>query len=120
MEELYTKLFVSSERSYGDLLAFVADACGGKVEGGTVVFGVYEMDVRPNDEGTEGARRSHPGDFLYFPFTVEVVTEGDPDKAVSYVDFVGSLMNKLHVEGMKVVAACDWESDLPGGGRLGV
>lgn len=121
MEELYTKLFVGSGRSHGDLLSLVARACGGKVEEGwTVVAGAFEMDVRPNDEGTEEARREHPGDFLYFPFTVEVVTEGDPAEAASYVGFVGSLMSKLHAEGLQVVAACDWESELPGGGRLGV
>ncbi len=120
MEELYTKLFVNSERSHEDLLASVAQACAGKIEAGwTVVSGDYEMDVRPNDEGTEEARRKHPGDFLYYPFIVEVVTEGDPDEAENYVGFVGALMAKLYENGMKVVASCDWEDDLPGCGRLG-
>ena len=121
MGELYTKLFVSFERSHQDFLASVAKACAGKVEERwTVVSGDYEMDVRPNDEGTEEARRTHPGGFLYFPFTIEVVTGRNPGEVASYVGFVGSLMAKLHAEGMEVVASCDWEDGLPGGGHLGV
>lgn len=120
MEELYTRLFVSSDRSHQDLLALVAEACAGKIEQGwTVVSGHYEVDVRPNDEGTEEARRAHPGDFLYFPFTAEVVTGEEANDVVAYIRFVGLLMNKLHAHGMRVVASCDWEDDLPGGGRLG-
>lgn len=121
MSELYTKLFVRSERAHPDLLALVADACDGKVEEGwTVVAGEYEIDVRPNDDATGEAQREHPGDFLYFPYTVEVVTDVNACETADYIDFVGSLMNRLHSEGMQVVAACDWENELPGGGRLGV
>jgi hypothetical protein len=57
---------------------------------------------------------------VYFPYTVEVVTDGDPGAPSTYLGFVGGLMRKLHADGMQVVAACDWESDLPGNGRLGV
>lgn len=121
MEELYTKLFVNSERSQQDLFAFVAEVSSGEgEERWTVVSGDYEMDVRLNDEGTEEARRTHPGDFLYFPFTVEVVAEGNPSDVANYVRFVGSLMTELHAKGMQVVASCDWEGELPGRGRLGV
>jgi hypothetical protein len=121
MSELYTKLFVESEVSHRELLSFVASACGGKVEAPwTVVAGAFEMDVRPNNDSTEVMRRSHPGEFIYFPYTVEVVGEGEPDSPLAYLSFVGSLMQRLHAAGMQVVAACDWESDLPGGGRLGL
>ncbi len=72
------------------------------------------MDVRPNDDSTDDLRRLHPDDFLYFPYTVEVVVERDRDTASEYVSFVGLLMDRLYAEGMQVVAACDWESDLPG------
>lgn len=121
MAELYTKLFVNSERSHDDLLSLIAHAFDGEVEEGwVIVVGDYEMDVRPNDESTEENRRLHPDDFLYFPFTVEVVANGDPDAASEYVGFVGSVMSKLHAEGMQLVAACDWEIELPGSGRLGV
>lgn len=121
MAELYTKLFVQSQVSHEELLSLVARTCGGNVEAGwTVVAGDYEMDVRPNEDSTEAARHEHPGDFIYFRYTVEVVTESDSDAPAAYLGFVSSLMQKLHSEGMQVVAACDWEGDLPGGGRLGI
>ena len=121
MSELYSKLFVQTPRSHPDLLTFVASASKGTVDDGwTVVSGLYEMDVRPNDESTEEAHRAHPGDFLYFPYTVEVVTESIAGETSDYVQFVASLMKQLYADGMQVVAACDWEDELPGGGRLGI
>lgn len=119
MSELFTKLFVRSERSHEELISFVADATHGVVkEGWTVISGDYEMDVRPNEDATGRARHERADDFVYYPYTVEVVTEGDPDLPSVYLAFVASLMEALYADGMRVVAACDWECDLPGGGRL--
>ncbi len=121
MAELYTRMFVRAEGSLLDLLSSVADACNGRIVGNgwTIAAGEYEIDVRPNDDSSDDLRRLHPGNFLYFPYTVEVVVDRDRDVTSEYVSFVGFLMDWLHAQGMQVVAACDWESDLPGGGRLG-
>lgn len=121
MSELYTRLFVQTEDSHQELLSLVVRASGGTLEAlWTVVSESYAMDVRLNDYSTEKNRRDHPEDFIYFPYTIEVITEGNPDAPSDYLHFVGALMEKLHAHGMKVVAACDWESELPGRGRLGV
>ena len=118
MSELYTKLFVRTDHSHAELLAQLAAALQGDVEGWTIALDDCEIDVRLNDEASASVRAQNADNFLYFPYTVEVVCDSVGGDVERYVSRVGSIMNTLHQAGMAVVAACDWEERLPGGGRL--
>ena len=117
MEELYTKLFVEIECEHADLIRAVASACSGQVEQWTVTSGPCEIDVRPNESRGVGHSSGPADGFLDFPFTVEVVDEALENRT-RYLSFVARMMIALHQLGATVVAACEFEDELPGGGTL--
>lgn len=67
----------------------------------------FEIDVVKN-----GLRlRENPDDFIEWTTKVEVSAESAPDADV--VRFVTALMGFLRSRGHRVVAACDFEDELP-------
>jgi hypothetical protein len=114
--EFYTRLFVDTRMSHDELLSSVASLLGGSVRRWTAAASSVEADVRPNPDADATKLRSNPKDFIAFPFTIEVVTEQAAFE--EYLANVATLMNGLHTGGASVVAACDWEDELPGGGAL--
>ncbi len=76
------------------------------------------MDVRPNDDFSLDGNHHGSDKFLYFPYTVEVVSDSDQISHETYIECVATVMKALYRAGMEVVAACTWEDELPGGGRL--
>ena len=117
-EELYTRIFVDTQRMHSAVLRTVAEVLGGQVDGWTVRAGDVEVDVRKNSDALAEPSAAGEDAFLHFPLTAEVVTQTLSLEA--YLSRVAAIMERLHQDGAKVVAACDWEEQLPGGGKLGV
>jgi hypothetical protein len=111
-DELYTRLFVDTP-TLDALRASVAALIGGRVhiEGGSI-----EVDVDTNPYASPPAPHVNTEDFMEFPFTVELFA--DSSDLESYLAVVAAVMTGLHAQGASVVAACDWESRLPGSGAL--
>ncbi|MCG3133538.1 MAG: hypothetical protein HMLKMBBP_00716 [Planctomycetes bacterium] len=119
MAERYgTRIYVATDLSRSDVVALFAGAVAGRVERSSVVGQRCVIDVRRNDE-YDPRPRSDADAFLYFPLTVEVWTEDPSVSLKSYLSTVASVMQALAANGSRLVAACDWEHLLPGGGRLG-
>jgi hypothetical protein len=118
MSEFYTRLFVDSSASLQTLLARLAVATSGAIDEGTLVAAPFELDVRRNEFARERDIESAEGDFMFFPYSVEIVADPRAADEMRYVAFVELVMRTLHAGGMTVVAACDWEDKLPGCGRL--
>jgi hypothetical protein len=118
-EALFTRLFVETDLPAYVLLRRVAQRLGGTVELNTVTAGPLEVDIRENRELRSPGQAVAPEDgFLYFSLTAEV--ESETMALDAYLSNVAAVMLSLHEVGAKVVAACDWEDLLPGGGKLGV
>lgn len=115
----FAKAYIDGDVKHATILNLVADAVDGDVHGWTVEANGIEIDVRPNDDFRSKGRRSDPDDFVYFPFTLDVEAVDAVVDLDGFLAVLSSLMQRLHSERMRVVAACDWESQLPGGGRLG-
>lgn len=114
MTELYSKLFVGIECDHQALLKAITSICGGSLDGWTVVSPPYELDVRPNPF----VHAKDIDGFLAFEYTVEVVLGGEScGDEREYIVFLTQLMTKLHKLGAKVVAASEFEDELP---QLGV
>ena len=74
------------------------------------------QSFRPNPDADPARLSANSKDFIAFPFTIEMVT--DEVALEEYLAKVARLMNSLHAGGASVVAACDWENQLPSGGAL--
>jgi len=102
------------------VVANVSAAVAGRIEVGTVVGAGCEIDARSNDDYSPEVLQRDPTDFVYFPYTVEIEAASEGMGLKRYLGVVATVMEALAGSGMRVVAACDWEDRLPGGGRLGV
>ncbi|MBV7297296.1 hypothetical protein [Enterovibrio paralichthyis] len=115
MEEFYTKIFVDAKIELTDLIEHVREVVGGILSIDTVLTNSLELDVKRNDLGLSS---SYSGDeFLTYRYTVEVVSVIDIELG-EYLEEVSKIMISLSELGFSVVAACDWEEQLPGRGRL--
>ena len=116
MSEFYTKIFINSDRRPTSLLDDLESRLGGHVDLGTLCVDSFEVDVRDNRDMPTTTDNKDDA-FLSYAVTAEVVAVSDATKA-HYLDFVGRVMHALHACGAEVVAASDWEHELPGGGKL--
>jgi len=70
------------------------------------------VDVRRN-QGADPARvDASADDFLFFPVVLDVQPNTDIDRRI-YIERVGALLEKLWSNGLRAVAACDFEDELP-------
>jgi hypothetical protein len=113
--DLYTKLFVHTSSTHDELLRQVATILNGRIEMWSVEAAGLVADARPNNEALAPDAQPYSY-FVHYPFTVEVYSlQLELDE---YLRRVGELMSSLDANGAAVVAACDWEELLPGGGAL--
>lgn len=116
MKEFYTKLFVDIDITLEALLQMVADILAGNIDMRTIETNSVEVDVFQNEYALKATNSS---DFIFYAYTVEVVNVEEMPLNV-YIDLTSRVMNHLHKNSARVVAACDWEDQLPGGGKLGL
>jgi hypothetical protein len=116
MKELYTKLYVEIYNTLEELLQMVADVLVGNIDMTTIETNLIEVDVIHNEFAS---KVTEPDDFISYAYTVEVVNVVEMPLNV-YIDLTSDIMNHLNENNAKVVAACDWEDQLPGGGKLGL
>ena len=118
MERHYTRLYVDSAMSLSQLLEVAARAVGGTLDADTVIAGDVQIDVRMNDDFDRHAVNIDPTDFIHYVYSIEI--EEDSRVALeSYLELVRKVMCAIQTGRSNVVAACDWEDELPGAGKLG-
>lgn len=99
-------LYVDAEDRHAVLDA-LAGRLGAVVDGRTLLRPNVEIDIVGNDTRRPGA----PDTFVEWATKVEVYASTMPDAEV--VAFVTDLMTFLRSRGHRVVAACDFEDELP-------
>lgn len=115
--ELYAKVFVHAP-SYDDVVRHVERIVGGTARLRTVEGSALLVDVLPNDEHDEVRAAGGAGDFLYFPYVLDVEPGADGDDDVDrFVPAVAALLDGLGAAGFDYVTASDLEDALPGAGR---
>jgi hypothetical protein len=118
--ELYAKMFVRTSQDVHAVVRVIAAATGGRVGSHTIDAFDHRVDVRTNDEFSAGAANADPPDFLAFPITLDIIADDEAISESDYVRRIEAIMHALNGAHMPVVAACDWEHLLPGGGKLGL
>ena len=119
MNTLFAKFYVDTSWQHASVLGGVAKILDGEVVRWTVETKVVEVDVRPNVDYRLPGRMSSPDDFVYFPYTLDVEAVAAGVELKTFLAAVAMLMIGLANLEMRLVVACDWETQLPGNGRLG-
>lgn len=114
--ELYCKVFLYAG-SYEDLVRRVEQIAGGTMALRTVKGPELVIDVVPNDDHDESRAASGAGDFIYFPFVLDVEPASEATGVDDFRGAVERLLAGLEEAGFDYVTAADFEHLLPGGGR---
>jgi hypothetical protein len=109
-QELYCKIFVSTEQDRSWLLQQVARLSAGTVTGRTVNSAELLVDASRNED-YDPARVLETGGFVYFRYYLDVVP-ADGVERQAYIDSVRRLLLGISQTGVCAVAACDFESEL--------
>jgi hypothetical protein len=70
------------------------------------------VDVRGNPDADPARADASPDGFLFFPAVLDIEPNPDVDRRI-YIERVGRLLEKLWSDGLRAVAACDFEAELP-------
>jgi hypothetical protein len=113
--ELDCKLFVGAVaglETVEALLDAVSGMIGGTIYHRQVESGSLGVIVGDNDDADEGVDPDDPDAFLALPFLVEIYFS-PPTPHAERVAAVSELVTTLRTRGSTVVAACDYEGELP-------
>jgi hypothetical protein len=112
--EQFAKIYLDTALSFEDVLEAVQKLTGGARSVRTVTAEPVEIDVLRNED--HDPARAAAGDFVYFPYIVEVYPAGDLDDA-RFVGVVRTLVERAAGEGWRFATAADFDEQLPGTGR---
>ncbi|KII00505.1 hypothetical protein LP52_01415 [Streptomonospora alba] len=108
----YCKIFVKNA-SFDELQSLMVDAFGGDFNIRTMQFDGYSIDIEKNTTVTEEGSE----DFVQWPVFIEFFGEDDRPEGVA-VEVVTRILNSLWGNGVRAVAACDFEDELPWSGGI--
>ena len=108
---LFCKLFIDAACEHEELVRRLADLTEGTAENWSISTGWSEFNVVRNDDFDAVRRQGHRG-FLYFRYFLEIESQAVVDQKI-YIAQIGALLASLCDAGMRAIAACDFEDQLP-------
>lgn len=117
---MYTRIYVNGDADVLTVVDIIASATSGTIDWSTVIGMNCNIHVEQSDDFSPQALSVDPSDFIHFPINVEVESINTDMTLAGYLSVVSTVMESLARSGMQVVAACEWEDQLPGGGRIGI
>ncbi|EAZ92764.1 hypothetical protein [Crocosphaera chwakensis] len=109
---LYCKVFLDTDINREQLLPLIAKLINGKVSRREIETSIAKISVRTNDDFDENQREEFPDGFLYYRFFLDIEPLKDTDQKV-YIETLSHFLESLWSLNYKVVAACDFEEELP-------
>jgi hypothetical protein len=114
MEDLYCQVYVLTDLNHLQLSDFVASHLEVEVERKSISKLVNtktcRIEVRDNEDFDPV--ECHNKNFLFYPIYLEIEPR-ENIKSSDYILEIGKLLNVLREEKFSVVAACDFEDQLP-------
>ncbi|WP_435923429.1 1,4-dihydroxy-6-naphthoate synthase [Paenibacillus sp. DYY-L-2] len=110
--DLFTKIFLDTDREKSSVVETVSMIVQGSVTGTPIVTEQSEIFVFNNEDFSEEKRNQDGDDFLYYRYYIDIGPVGDVEEKV-YIGEIAKLLIELWDSGFKVVAACDFEDELP-------
>jgi hypothetical protein len=114
---LYCTIYVYTRTPLLGVLEMLADATDGSLSFRSISASGFEISGVTNDEFDAALAAEGAGDFLYFPYFLEI-EEADPtdDRDIART-FIADLLNCLRTAGFDYVTSADFEEELPNNGR---
>lgn len=107
-KNLYCKVYIKSSLEIEELFDFINSVVLGKKELiRTIKTDWGEMDLRKNSE----YNNKNMKDFVYWPYYLDIQPFEGVDQ-YTYICNIKKFLEKVKMQGIEVVAACDFESDL--------
>lgn len=110
-EDLYSKVFVNTDITRGELAHVIAASLDGVVEASTVQAQGGELDIEDNED-FDPEQVDTPDGFLFYRYYLDVFPAEDQTRE-GQVAVVSRLLESLWAEGWPAVAAADFEEELP-------
>lgn len=111
-ENLYCKLFIDTDLSENSILVLVASILSGSINRWSVVTELSEIYVNKNDYFDMERRSEKQEGFLYSRYYLDIEPKENADED-NYINSISNLLQGLWTSGLKAVAACDFEEELP-------
>lgn len=111
-ENLYCKIFIDTDVSDEVVAKKVCSITSGEIDQWTVITDWSEIDIVENDDFDEMKRKEEPDGFLFYRYYIEM-EPGANTLRQDYVMNISRLIESLWQEGWKIVAASDFEDELP-------
>jgi hypothetical protein len=114
--ETYCAIYVYTALPFEELRQRTAEIVDGAITLRTIEGSGLVIDVLKNDDFDEQLAAGGSGDFVFFPYKLEVEPDGDVDWPDARRELT-SLLAGLKREGFDFVTAADFEDELPDMGR---
>lgn len=109
--EHYCALYVDTALSGSDILRIIQAACGGHIDGDTLIATYLVADLRMNEDSDASRITGDAGDFLFFPYKIDAEPLSE-EFLPNYKRALGSAISQLRQGGAIVVPACTFEDEL--------
>lgn len=117
LDELYCTIFVDTLVTQQELVRRIAEVVDGHVRMRTIYAPSVFICVHRNEDFDDRRRREPDDGFLFFRFYLEVDAEHGQVRAAQ-IRLVAQLLEYFWASGMRAVAACDYEDELPRKGGI--
>ena len=118
-DDLYCKIYVDTDLDIEQQKDKITSVVSGeKVLFRTIATAFGEIDVNINEDFDEKKRNLESDGFIYSRYYLDI----EPIEGIEqqeYISHIGELLKSLWSSGLKSVAACDFEEELPQKGGYG-
>lgn len=109
---LYCKIFIDTDEEREKVLNSIKDIDSGVIERWTIVSESMEIDLRKNEDFNKNGIARKEDDFIYSRYYLDIEPKENIDQE-EYIFGIAILLENLWSIGYKVIAACDFENELP-------
>ena len=112
-DDLYCKLYVDTDLEIEQLKDKITSIVSGEKQLFRTIVTTYgEIDVNKNEDFDDEKRELVPDGFIYSKYYLDIEPKEDIGQQ-DYISSIGDLLKSLWGSGLKSVAACDFEEELP-------
>ena len=111
-DNMYCKIYLSTELVFGELYQCICSMTLGRLESvRTIKTDWGEIDLCKNSEFSLERVKNTPEDFVFWQYYLDIEPKNGIDVS-KYIEQIAKLLKNLNLNNMKVVASCDFEEHL--------
>jgi hypothetical protein len=111
-DEYYCKVFVNKDIQRFQLNGIIKDIVSGRFDGFDIDTWWGNIHLKENEAAKPPWGKVNDEDFIYWRFFMDIEPSDEVERE-DYIESVAKLMTELYNNGCQVIAACDFEDDVP-------